>query len=332
MNTIDQHIRDDFALYNGDCCEVIQTLPSNSLDFTVFSPPFTSLYIYSDSLRDMGNCASDGEFFEHYSFLLGELLRATRPGRLCAVHCKDLVDYKNSAGRAGLRDFPGELIRAHEAAGWKYHSRVTIWKDPVDEMQRTKAHGLLHRQLCNDSSFSRQGLPDYLLVFRKWAMTEEEEALVKPVNGLDNEYRFDVSNEPYIGTEPPEFKDARDYSINVWRKYASPVWFDIDMFDVLNVQQARANEDEKHLCPLQLQVIGRAVQLWSNPGDVVFTPFLGIGSEVVGALRANRRGIGVELKPEYFRVAVRNCEAQIATRAQFSLFESEAPALLEMAL
>jgi hypothetical protein len=325
MNCIDQIVTDDYALYHGDCCEVVKALPDNSMDLLIYSPPFVNLYIYSDSIRDMGNCASDTEFFEHYSFLASELLRITRPGRLCVVHCKDLVDYQGRDGRAGLRDFPGELIRAHEAAGWKYHSRVTIWKCPVTEMQRTKSHGLLHKQLCKDSTFSRQGLPDYLVVFRKWAEGDDDAAEVVPVTGEGEDARFDY----YVGTEGPQLsegqtaRDRRGDSIKIWQRYASPVWFDIDQMNVLNVQQARGSQDEKHICPLQLDVIERCVHLWSNPNDVVFTPFMGIGSEVYSALKHNRRGCGVELKDEYFQAAKRNVQSIMETRKQQSLFADE---------
>lgn len=282
MNTkiIDEAIGQNWQLYNGDCVEVIRGIPERSVGLSVYSPPFASVYTYSGSERDMGNCADDAEFVAHYAFMLKELFRITRPGRLVAVHCKDLVNYVTSSGRAGLRDFPGELIKAHEAAGFQYHSRVTIWKCPVREMQRTKAHGLLYKQLRRDSTFSRQGLADYLLTFRRWA-TEEEEV------------------EPVTHTETT-------FTLNQWQEWASPVWMEVDQTNVLNVQEARADRDEKHMCPLQLDVVERAVKLWSNPGDVVFSPFAGIGSEGVGAVQFGRRYVGIELKPEYFATAVKN--------------------------
>ncbi len=279
-NVKDQESGDGWTLYNGDSVEVIKGIPDNSVGLSVFSPPFGSLYTYSASERDLGNCENDAEFIEHYGFLLGDLLRITRPGRLAAVHCKDLVNYASSSGRAGIRDFPGLLIRAHEAAGWQYHSRVTVWKSPVTEMQRTKAHGLLYKQLRRDSTFSRQGLAEYVLVFRKWATEIEEIA-------------------PVTHTEA-------SFSLDQWQEWASPVWMDIDPTDVLNVAQARADKDSKHICPLQLDLIERCVRLWSNPGDVVFSPFAGIGSEGYVATRCGRKFIGCELKPEYFRIAARN--------------------------
>lgn len=332
MNAFNSVVTDDYSLYHGDCCEVVQALPDNCMDFVIFSPPFTNLYIYSDSVRDMGNCANDAEFFAHYDFLAPELLRITRPGRLCAVHCKDIVDYQERDGRAGLRDFPGELIRSHERAGWKYHSRVTIWKDPVTEMQRTKAHGLLHKSLCRDSTISRQGLPDYLLVFRKWARDKDEAALAQPVTSGDPNARFGS----YVGQDLPALSggdsasDRRSDSIRVWQRYASPVWFDIDTMNVLNIAQARGDQDEKHICPLQLDVIERAVHLWSNEGDVVFTPFMGIGSEVYGALKQGRRGCGVELKREYFEAACKHIDGLRLSRQQMSLLDAlQEPQVLE---
>jgi DNA modification methylase len=280
MKTNDQHITSDFAIYNDDCCERIKDIPSNSIGLSIYSPPFSQLYTYSASERDMGNCKSDEEFFAHYGFLIGELLRVTKPGRLCAVHCKDLVDYKNSSGRAGLRDFPGELIRAHEVAGWKYHSRATVWKCPVTEMQRTKAHGLLYKQLRADSTFSRMGLAEYVLYFRKWA---EESDPIEPVTHTKEEFTLDQ-----------------------WQNWASPVWMDIDQTDVLNVRIARDDQDEKHMCPLQLDLIERVVLMYSNPGDVVLSPFAGIGSEGVVSLQKGRKFIGIELKDAYYKIAVRN--------------------------
>jgi DNA modification methylase len=276
----DEAIGPGFALYNGDCAEVVKALPDRSVGLAVYSPPFSSVYTYSGSERDMGNAGSDHEFIKHYGYLLKHLYRMLRPGRVAVVHCKDLVNYANSSGRAGLRDFPGDLIRAHQKAGFTLHSRVTIWKCPVTEMQRTKAHGLLYKQLRTDSSFSRQGLAEYLLVFRRWAAECDEVA-------------------PVTHTEA-------DFPLDQWQQWASPVWMDIDQTNVLNVEQARSDRDEKHMCPLQLDLIERCVKLWSNPGDVVFSPFAGIGSEGYVALRAGRQFVGIELKPEYFKHAVRN--------------------------
>jgi DNA modification methylase len=288
----------DWQLYHGDCVTVARSLPENSMHFSIFSPPFSGLYIYSDAIEDMGNAVNDDEFFKHFDFLIPELLRLTKPGRLCAVHCKDLVNYKGRDGAAGLRDFSGEIIKRFSASGWVYHSKVTIWKDPVIEMQRTKAHGLLYKQLRADSTFSRQGLPEYLLLFRKWPQDEHEEAHIEPVTHTHE-----------------------DFPLEIWQRYASPVWFDIRQTRVLNVEQARESQDEKHICPLQLDVIERAVQLWSNPGDVVFSPFAGIGSEGFEALRLGRKFVGVELKESYFQVARKNLERMVREKTQATLFD-----------
>lgn len=307
----------DWTLYLGDCVPVTASLPENSIHFSVYSPPFANLYIYSDSEADMGNASDDAEFFQHYEFLIQELYRVTLPGRLTAVHCKDLPAYINRDGAAGLRDFPGEIIRAHEKFGWQYHSRVTIWKDPVIEMQRTKNHGLLHKNFADRAEACRQGMPDYLLVFRKWPI----------VGGVEVKQRCHVGD--YIGTNPPTEseiypnKRSRDdnYSIAVWQRYASPVWFDIDQTNVLNYQIAKSNDDERHLCPLQLDVIKRSIDLWTNPGDVVFSPFAGIGSEPYTAIKMGRRAAGVELKREYFNIAVANLKEAERQANQVTLFD-----------
>lgn len=285
-----------WSLYNADCVDLARQIPDRSIDFSVYSPPFANLYTYSDSMLDMGNCEDDAGFLEHYRFLVDELHRVLVPGRLVAVHCKDLVNYKGRDGMAGLRDFPGDLIRVHQAAGFALHSRVTIWKCPVTEMQRTKAHGLLYKTLRADSTFSRQGLAEYLLVFRKWAR-EGEENFVKPV--------------PHV---------AEEFTLDQWQQWASPVWMDVDQTDVLNVKAARDDHDEKHMCPLQLDVIERAVGLWSNPGDVVLSPFAGIGSEGHGALLLGRRFLGVELKGSYFESAIPYLQAAERGELQQDLF------------
>ena len=270
-----------YALYNGDCVQIIKQLPDNSVHFPIFSPPFANLYIYSDDLADMGNCKNHEEFFEQFDYLIPELLRITVPGRLCAVHCKNLVKYKGRDGRSGIYEFRGDIIKHFEKFGWQYHSEVCIWTDPVLEMQKTKSQGLLYKQLRKDSSYSRQGMPDYLVVFRKW--TEDYE-----------------DAEPVTHTK-------ENFPLEMWQRYASPVWFDIRRTNVLNCKIARENEDEKHICPLQLDVIERAIELWTNPDDIVFTPFLGIGSEAYQALKMGRRAVGIELKESYFNQAVANC-------------------------
>jgi hypothetical protein len=297
---------DGWELHHGDCVEVPPSIATNSVGLQVWSPPFCNLYTYSASPRDLGNCGSHEEFFSHFGYLVPELLRITVPGRLACVHVKDLPRYRSSTGASGLRDFPGEVIRAMEAhmgadgSRWVYHSKVTIWKDPVTEMQRTKSHGLLYKTLKADASFSRQGCADYLLMFRKWV---PENASAEPV------------------THTPG-----DLPLEQWQKLASPVWFDVDQQNVLNVAVASANEDEKHMCPLQLDVIERCVRLWSNPGDVVFSPFAGIGSEGFGALKLGRRFVGIELKQEYVKWAKRNLEAATA-QGEFELFPEERKAV-----
>lgn len=284
-----------FAAYHGDCVDVARQLPANSVDLSVYSPPFTGLYIYNDSVADMGNTRDDEQFFEQYDFLARELFRITRPGRMAVVHCKDLVYYKNAHGTAGLRDFPGMLIRSHEAAGWDFHSRVTIWRCPVREMTKTKAHGLLYKQLRADATFSRQGLPEYLVIFRKWAAEGEEVA--------------------------PVTHTRESFPLPQWQEWASPVWMNTRETDVLNATKAPG--DEKHICPLPLDIIQRSVAMWSNPGDVVFSPFMGIGSEGVGAMRLNRRFVGVELKESYWKQAGRNIDEAERMSATLDLRAAE---------
>ncbi len=284
-----------FAAYHGDCVDVVRQLPDASVDLSVYSPPFAGLYIYNDSIADMGNCSDDAEFVEHYRFLCSELARVTRPGRLCIVHCKDLVYYRTQRGTAGLRDFPGELIRAHTEAGFDFHSRVTVWRCPVREMTKTKAHGLLYKQLRADSSYSRQGLPEYLLAFRRWAKDGEEEV--------------------------PVTHTKESFPLDRWQEWASPVWMTTRETDVLEARNARGPNDEKHICPMPLDLTTRAIKLWSNAGDTVLSPFMGVGSEGYAALRAGRKFIGVELKENYFRQA---SETLAGVDAQSDLFGSHA--------
>ncbi len=277
MHCLDQVVTDRFAAYQGDCVEVIRQLPNDSIDYIIFSPPFSSLYTYSNSERDMGNCRSDAEFFEHYSYLSKELIRVLKPGRNCSVHCMDLTTTKGRDGFIGIRDFSGDLIRAHVNDGFIYHSKVTIWKDPVVAMQRTKALGLLWKTIKKDSSMSRQGLPDYLVTFRKPGVNP------KPISHL-----------------PEEFP------VKEWQELASPCWMDIKQSKTLNRKSARDKEDERHIAPLQLDVIERGLRLWSAKDDVVLSPFMGIGSEGYVSLQKGRRFIGTELKKSYFDLAVKN--------------------------
>lgn len=272
---------DNWAAYNGDCVEVVSQLPDESVGFSVYSPPFGNLFVYSESANDMGNSADDDEFGAHYAFLVREKFRVTKPGRITAVHCSDLPMTKWRDGVVGIKDFSGQIIKIHQDAGWVLHSRRTIWKCPVMEMTRTKHVGLLYKQLKSDSAKSRGGMPDYLLTF------------VKP--GVN---------------EDPITHDPENFPVEQWQEWASPVWMTVNQTRVLNVQAAREANDERHLCPLQLDVIERALVMWSNPGDVVLSPFMGIGSEGWCAIKMRRRFIGVELKESYFRQAARNLQSQ----------------------
>jgi DNA modification methylase len=298
---VDQVITPDYAIYQGDACELIRAVPGDSVHFGIHSPPFEGLYRFSNYDRDISNNDGDG-FWQHYAFLIQELLRVTMPGRIHAVHCMQLPTSKIRHGHIGMRDFRGEIVRAYEDAGWIFHSEVCIWKDPVVAQQRTKSIRLLHKQIEKDSTICGQGLADYMLMFRKPGENPE------PVAGRFDRY-VGYGNAP-IAAELRTDKDAEDakrwYSIEVWQRYASPVWMDINQTRTLQYRGGRDEKDEQHISPLQLDVIERCIELWSNPGDVVLTPFLGIGSEVYGAVSAGRKGIGFELKPSYFRQAVRN--------------------------
>lgn len=328
------------CLFNGDSCEVLTGLPSESIDFSVYSPPFASLYVYSNSERDLGNSRSEEEFFQHYRYIIDHIFRLTKPGRLTSVHCMNLPTTKQHDGVIGLSDFRGEIIREHignEAADihrtmtrieerqteaiqngdfrrvfrlessrqmlleelravppckgkWIYHSEVVIWKDPVTAMQRTKAIGLLHKQVVKDSAMSRQGIPDYVVTFRKPGVNQ---------NPITGEF------EKFIGDQET-FRQTGNLSIDIWQRYASPVWMDIDMSDTLNKHGAREECDEAHVCPLQLGVVKRCLELWSKEGDVVLSPFAGIGSEGFVSVQSGRKFIGCELKPSYFSVACKN--------------------------
>lgn len=276
---------DGWEMRLGDCVEEVRTIPSDSIHYSIFSPPFASLYTYSDSERDMGNCREHSEFYEHFKFLAGELYRATMPGRLLSFHCMNLPASKTRDGYIGIHDFRGEMIRIFLDAGWIYHSEVCIWKDPVTAMQRTKALGLLYKQIKKDSTMCRQGIADYLVTMRKHG---------------DNPER--------VGHAPEEFP------CQLWQKYASPVWMDINPSRTLQKTSAREEKDERHICPLQLDVIDRAIMLWTNPGDTVLSPFAGIGSEGHQALILGRKFLGIELKESYFRQAVANLTAASSTQ------------------
>lgn len=312
INAFDQVVTDDYGIYHGDSCEIIKAIPDNSIHFGIHSPPFEGLYKFSNDPRDISN--NEGEdFWRHYGFLIAEMLRVTMPGRCVSVHCMQLPTSKTRDGFIGIRDFRGEIVRAYQDAGWIFHSEVCIWKDPVVAQQRTKSLRLLHKQVVKDSAMSGQGLADYVVTFRKPGDNPER------VSGGFDQFVGDPSREPDRGKFTSR-DDARNwYSIEVWQRYASPVWMDIDQGRVLAYRDGRDDKDEKHISPLQLDVIERCIHLWSNPGDVVFTPFMGIGSEVYAAIEMGRFGLGIELKPSYFSQAKRNI-AKASARRENDLF------------
>lgn len=306
-DTYEEDVRtgDGWTAHLGDSCKVLATMPDESVHFSVYSPPFASLYTYSNSDRDLGNSRSRSDFFEHYRFIVAQLFRLLKPGRLLSFHCMNMPTSKERDGYIGIDDFRGDLIRIHQDAGFIYHSEVCIWKDPVTAMQRTKALGLLHKQILKDSCMSRQGIPDYLVTMRKPG---------------DNPERVSGPFDRYVGDDGPTgAANATQYSIEVWQRYASPVWMDINPSDTLQKESAREHEDERHICPLQLQVIERALELWTNEGDIVLSPFMGIGSEGYVSLRTGRQFIGCELKRSYWGQACANLEAA-ASSIQPSLF------------
>lgn len=308
---------ENYWIMKGDSCQEIKRIPDNSVDLIVFSPPFSSLFTYSNYIHDMGNNENHDEFFKQYNFLLKDLYRILKPGRLMVCHTKDLAVYKNSSGYTGLYDFTGDHHRAVEEVGFKYHSKVNIWTDPVLEMQRTKTQRLLYKQLRKDSSYTGVGLPEYLTVFRKWEGDEKEWT---PINNK-NEENFPLDTwqqwaSPVWAVEKSDIEHLEE----VEKQYKVQSWMDIRRTDVLNNREGTDMGDEKHIAPLQLSVIRRSVQMWSNPGETVFTPFLGIGSELYESVRLNRYGIGIELKDSYFETAEKNLNKIIQTNAQLNLF------------
>lgn len=280
MNVLNQASGDNYTVFHGDCVDVLRGIPDATIDYSIFSPPFASLYTYSNSPRDMGNVRNDAEFFEHFAFLIAELRRVMKPGHNVSFHCMLMPTSKERDGYIGLKDFRGDLIRAFQAHGFIYASEVCIWKDPVTSMQRTKALGLLHKTVRTNACMSRQGIPDYLVTMRA------------PGEMVDK-----VTHEP------------DQYPVDKWQKVASPVWMDIDPSDTLQYRSAREHDDERHICPLQLEVIRRGIDLWTNPGDVVLSPFTGIGSEGFVAVEMGRKFVGAELKQSYFEQAARNLAA-----------------------
>ena len=290
MTTVlDQSIGENYALFNGDCVEVVRGLPDASVDYSIFSPPFASLYTYSNSPRDMGNVRNDDEFFEQFDYLVQELRRVVKPGHNVSFHCMLLPASKERDGYIGLKDFRSDLIKAFQKRGFIFHSEVVIWKDPVTAMQRTKALGLLHKTIRTNATMCRQGIPDYLITMRT------------PGDVVDR-----VAHGP-------------DLPVDEWQKLASPVWMDINPSDTLQYRSAREHDDERHICPLQLEVIKRGIRLWTRPGDVVLSPFAGIGSEGHCAIQMGRKFIGAELKKSYYEQGARNlAAAHMGTQDLFS--------------
>ncbi len=340
---VDQIITPEYALYNADSCAAILDIPDESCGFGVWSSPFDSLYTYSNLLEDMGNSAQ-GQFAKHYKFLVPHIFRIMKPGRNVSFHCMNLPRSKARDGFIGIRDFRGELIRLFEECGFIFHSEVCIFKDPVTAMQRTKALGLLHKQVKKDTAMSRQGIPDYMITMKKpganadpirreYGFTEyagtnppncDEDIWSNGLKGKRSRPKGYRTVTPVNGEWPkqnpfaPGSDAAVTWSIAVWQRYASPVWMDIDPGDTL--QSMREEDDIRHICPLQLQAIERAIHMWSNPGDTVFTPFLGIGSEVYEAVRLGRKGIGCELKSAYFQKAIRNLAMLRSKMSEKDLF------------
>lgn len=298
MNILNQAQGENWTLANGDCIEVLKSLPENSIHLSIFSPPYASLYTYSNSDRDLGNSVNDDQFYEHFAHVVAGLHRVTKPGRIVCVDVMNIPAMKERDGYIGLKDFRGDVIRAFQKAGFIFHSEHCAWKDPLIEATRTKALGLMHKQLCKDSTRSRAGIPQYLLAFRKDGENPE------PVAHIDGLTEFCGENPPIHG----------NLSHERWRRYASPVWMDINFSNTLNAKAARDNEDERHVCPMALDLIERAIHLWSNPGDVVFDPFSGVGSTGYQAIKMGRKFVGSELKQSYFAQACKNIESAKANQ------------------
>lgn len=322
MAVADQYITDRWAIYNGDCIDVMPTLPEGSVHLSVYSPPFGGLYHYSSSERDLSNCRTYTEFFDHYEFVVREIHRLTMPGRMTCVHCMDVPS--GNSGRDHMIDFPGDIIRLHERIGFHYIARYSVWKEPLGVRNRTMAKNLAHKTIVDDSSRCSVAGADYLLVFRKKG---NNPLPIAHPNGLlyyAGERQMPAELLGYRGYDGNQIENR--YSHWIWRQYASAFWDDVRISRVLPYREAKDEEDEKHIHPLQLDVIERCLILWSNPSEVLFTPFLGVGSEVYCAVRLGRKGIGVELKPSYYRQAVKNLDAVDAEEAiQDSLFDAASP-------
>lgn len=302
MKIIDQFEAPGVSLIHGDCVEAMRGMPESSVHLSLHSPPYMTLYVYSASPRDVANAATDAEFWQHYRFAIAEVFRLTKPGRIAAVDCANVPAMKERDGYIGLKDFRGDLIREWTRAGFIFHSEHCIWKDPLIEATRSKALGLMHKQLMKDSAMSRAGIPQYLLAFRKPGVNAEP---IAHAEGFQS----------WCGESPPK---TGNLSHERWRRYASPVWMDIDFGDTLNARAAREEDDERHVCPFSLGIVRRAIHLWSNPGDVVMDPFFGIGSTGYVAVQEGRRALGIELKRSYYEQAILNLKA--ASQSQAGLF------------
>lgn len=312
MAVIEQEITDRYAVYNGDCIEVMATMPDECVHLSVYSPPFGGLYHYSSSERDLSNCNDYAQFFEHYAFVVRELARLTMPGRMTAVHCMDVPT--GNCGTDALIDFPGDIIRLHEREGWRYIARYAIWKEPLAVRNRTMAKNLAHKTIVDDSSRCSVASADYLLVFRRHGENKVPIAHPTGLHEYAGERRMPAELLKYRGWKGNQIENR--YSHWIWRQYASAFWDDIRIGRVLPFKAARDSDDEKHVHPLQLDVIERVVTLWSNPGETVLTPFMGVGSEVYVPLRMSRRGIGVELKPSYYRQALKNVRSALDAKPE----------------
>jgi DNA modification methylase len=299
VKILNQNFGKNWAMYHGDCVEILKKIPDNTIHYSIFSPPFASLFTYSDSERDMGNCKKYDEFEKHFEYCISNLYRILMPGRLVSIHCMDILATITHDGFIGLKDFPGLIIKMFQNDGFIYHSKVVIWKDPLIQAVRTKALGLAHKQISKDSSMCNMGLPDYIVTMRKSGKNPEP---ISHGRGFER----------YIGDKPEPMEMKRNnprlnkYSHKVWQRYASPVWFDINQTNTLNIQAARHEDDEKHICPLQLDTIARCLELWSNEKDTVLSPFAGIGSEGYQSLIMKRKFIGIELKESYYLQAIKN--------------------------
>lgn len=345
MKCLNQVVEEDFAIYNMDCVELAKSIPDGSIDYTLFSPPFESLFVFSNSDRDFGN-STKSDFYTHFAFLVDEMLRITRPGRLLSIHCMNLPTSKMNDGFIGIKDFRGQLIElfcggeakklqdakeileklgkdtsaiddaieneALSGGGWIYHSEICVWKCPVVAMTRTKAFGLLHKTLRKDSANSRQGIADYIVTFRKPGVND------KPIRHFRDEKEWqEVCDREGLN---PQSEEENIFPVSLWQNYASPVWMDIEQGRTLNHREGRDDDDIKHISPIQLDLVERAYRLWTAPGDTIFTPFLGIGSEIFVANKMGRKGIGSELKPSYFNLAVKNIRD--AKKGTEDLFEN----------